>query len=80
MSDATDDIDLPTQLGKIDRNRAETQKLLAETQKLLADQGKLASEGRKFDRDRGVQTLLAVTGLVGGVITVAKLVWPARLP
>ena len=80
MSGADGDIDLRALITKIDRDRAETQKLLAGTQKLLAERGKLGSEGRKFDRDRNVQTLLAVTGLVGGVITVVKLIWPGRLP
>jgi len=52
-------LDLRAEIARIDRDRAETQKLIEEAQKLTAEQRKLlaedlklAAEQRKFDRER----------------------------
>jgi hypothetical protein len=50
---------------------AETRKFAAEQNKLAAEQGKLNAEARKLDRDRWLAPALAITGLIGGVLTVA---------
>lgn len=85
-------LDLQEQAARIDKTLAENQKLLAETSKLLAEQvklqaealkmpaetEKLRAEARKFGRESTLQVLLAVTGLLGGLVTVARLLWPMR--
>lgn len=43
-------INLRQELGRIDRDRAETQKLLAEAQKMVAEAQKLFAEAKKFGR------------------------------
>lgn len=81
--------DLRAILARIDRDleesgklREESQKFIAEQKKLMAEEAKLrseelklGSEARKLDRDRWIAPWLAVTGLVGGIITVAGAVW-----
>lgn len=58
-------IDLRAELGRIDRDRAETQKLLAEVTKLGA-------EGQKYNRDPWILTLAALIAAFAAFI--------ARLP
>ena len=65
------DLDLREQIARIDRT-------LAETQKFFAERDKLAAEARKLSRERVIQVLLAVTGLIGGIITVAQLLLRLR--
>jgi hypothetical protein len=77
MSDILQDQDrlnLRAQIARIDRAQAEIQKLFAETGKLFAERDKLSAEARKFSRERSIRTLLAITGLIGGLITVAQLI------
>lgn len=83
MSDTSEpSFDLQAIVARIDRDlmesgklRQETQKFVAEHDKLIAEEAKLRSEARKLDRDRWIAPWLAITGLVGGVITVAGAVW-----
>jgi hypothetical protein len=55
MSDVPADyrerLDLRAEIARIDRDRAESQKLQEETRKFVAEQHKLMAEGRKFNRD-----------------------------
>jgi hypothetical protein len=90
MSDASADFDLREQLARIDRARAETEKLseetrkfVAEAHKLAAERDKLAAEARKLDRDRllapwqvAVVTLGGLAALVGGLLTIVKTLHP----
>jgi hypothetical protein len=90
MSD-TAGLDLKATLARIDRDLAETQKSFAEQRKFMAEQGKLiAEQGKlqaeqakfyaeqaKLNRDRYLAPWLALTGLVGGIVTVIALL--ARL-
>ena len=65
------DLDLREQLARIDRT-------LADTQKFFTGRDKLAAEARKLSRERAIQVLLAITGLIGGIITVAQLLLRLR--
>jgi hypothetical protein len=74
--------DLRAILARIDRDleesaklRAENRKFIAEHDKLIAEEATLRSEARKLDRDRWIAPWLAITGLVGGLITVIGAVW-----
>jgi hypothetical protein len=72
MSDTTrDPIDLRAILARIDRDLAEQSKLRAESDKFASEQRKLNAEAAKLDRDRWLAPALAITGLVGGILTVA---------
>ena len=71
MSATYPNLDLDEQIARIRRAQVETDKFAAETRKLLA-------EGRKFDRERSIQTLLAFTGLIGGIVTVVQLLLHLR--
>jgi len=83
MSDTTDPpIDFKAIVARIDRDlmeagklRQETQKFVAEHDKVVAEEAKLRSEAWKLDRDRWIAPWLAITGLVGGLITVGGAVW-----
>lgn len=83
MGDTTEPpLDLRAIVACIDRDlmeagklRQETQKFVAEHDKLIAEEAKLRSEARKLDRDRWIAPWLAITGLVGGIITVAGTIW-----
>jgi hypothetical protein len=83
-------LDLRAELARIDRDRAESQKLIAEGEKLQAEQRKLIaedlklaaeqrklfSEGRKLNRDRWLAPLVLLASLCGGVIVaVISHVW-----
>jgi len=86
MSDAQ--LDLREQIARIDRARAETEKLseearkfVAEQHKLMAEREKLASETLKLDRDRvlapwqiAVVTMGGLAALTGGLLTILKAV------
>jgi len=62
------ELDLRAELARIDRDRAETQKLIAESQKLSAEQRKLASESRHFDRQTWQPMAIAVLALIASMI------------
>ena len=75
-------VDFRAIVARIDRDleeagklREESQKFVAEQKKLMAEEVKLRSEARKLDRDRWIAPWLAVTGLIGGIITVADTLW-----
>ena len=53
MTDAADttSFDLRAEIARIDRDRAETQKLAEETRKYIAEAHKLDAEARKLDRE-----------------------------
>ena len=84
MSDAP--LDLREQLARIDRARAETEKLSEETRKfvieahkLAAKRDKLAAEARKLDSDRAlaprqvaVVTFGGIAALIAGVLTISR--------
>jgi hypothetical protein len=69
------ELDLRAELARIDRDHAETQKLLAETRKFSAEQQKLMAEAGKFFAERRWQPVLAIvaaiTGLIGGALGLA---------
>lgn len=78
-ADYRDRLNLRDEIARIDRNRAESEKLqeetrkfVAEQHKLLAEAGKLNAEGRKFNRDTLLAPLLAAIALIGGVLGVAS--------
>jgi hypothetical protein len=83
MSDTTEPpVDFRAIVARIDRDleeagklREESQKFIAEQKKLMAEEAKLRSEARKLDRDRWIASWLAITGLVGGLITVGGALW-----
>ena len=74
MSDipALDPINLRAILVKLDRDRAETDKLQSETRKFVAESLKLNAEALKLNRDRWLAPWLAIVGLIGGIITIAS--------
>jgi hypothetical protein len=78
MSDipARDPIDLQAILARLDRDRAETQKLQEETQKFVAEQHKLMAEGNRYNRDRWILPVTAAFSALA--IIVAGIM--ARLP
>lgn len=51
MTDATDSLDLRAEIARIDRDRAETQKLGEEGRKYIAESLKYAAETRRMDRE-----------------------------
>lgn len=74
MSDHTD-LDLRAELARIDRDRAETQKLTEETRKFTAEQHKLTREAEKFRaeemklwRDWRLAPWLVVVSLVAAIV------------
>ncbi len=83
-----DPLDLRAEIARIDRDRAETQKLQAETNKfvaeqqrlmaeslkLAAEQSKLQAEARKLERDRWLAPALAIAAVVGGLLGVASFI------
>jgi hypothetical protein len=85
MADPSDstDLDLRAEIARIDRDRAETSKLVAEsrallaaetrdgadTRKLLAEQAKLMAEQMKLQREWRLAPWLAWLGITGGVVT-----------
>jgi hypothetical protein len=88
MSDSS--LDLREQIARIDRARAETEKLseetrkfVAEAHKLAAERDKLAAEARKLNRDRAlapwpvaIVTMGGLAALVGGLLTILKATHP----
>ena len=72
------DLDLREQIARIDRTQAELSKLLAEQPKLVAETAKLTAETLKLERDRRVSTLLAITGLIGGILAIIQFVLHLR--
>lgn len=70
--DYRDRLNLREQIDRIDRQRAETQKLFAESQKLTAEQQKLFAESLKFNREIWIVPLTVAGAILAAVI--------ARLP
>jgi hypothetical protein len=64
-------LDLRAEIARIDRDRAESEKLRQETEKFVAEQRKLIAEGRKFERDRWLAPWLAIVTVTGGVLGIA---------
>ena len=80
MADPSDttDLDLRAELARIDRDRAETSKLVAESyklhaeqRKLLAEQANLIAQEAKTLREWRLAPWLAWLGITGGVVTLA---------
>jgi hypothetical protein len=65
-------LNIREEIARIDRNRADIQKLLAEHSKLNAEQSKLAAEGRKFNLDWWIVPATVLGAIVAGAV--------ARLP
>jgi len=63
-----DPLDLRAIIAKIDRDRAEDQKLQEETKKFVAEQRKLIAEASKLDRDRWLAPFVIVASLLGAVV------------
>jgi hypothetical protein len=63
------DLDLRAEIARIDRDRAETQKLFAEQDKLFAEQRKLAAESLKLRGDARWQPVLVISGVAVAVLT-----------
>ena len=61
-------------LVRVERQQEETRKFVSDQHKLNSEATKLASESRKLDRDRYHAPLLAIIGIIVGVITVASLI------
>ena len=61
-------LDLRSEIARIDRDRAESEKLRQETAKFVAEQRKLISESRKLDRDRWLAPLVLFASVAGGAI------------
>jgi hypothetical protein len=61
-------IDLQAILAKLDRDRAETQKLQEETRKFVSEQHKLMAEGNKFNRDRWILPLTVLLTVAGSIV------------
>jgi hypothetical protein len=75
---ATGQIDIRAELVRIDRDRAETQKLQAETNKFVAEQRKLMAEGTKLMVDKYLAPLVLVASLLGGtIVAVLNHYWSA---
>ena len=72
MSDAA--LDAREQLLRIDRAIADIERAQAETRKFVAEREKLTAEAGKLRRDRPLAPALAITGLIGGLITIAGFV------
>jgi hypothetical protein len=63
------DLDLRAEIARIDRDRAETQKLFAEQDKLFAEQRKLVAESLKLRGDARWQPILVLSGVGAAVLT-----------
>jgi hypothetical protein len=72
MSDIPSDwrgqLDLRAELARIDRDRAETQKLVEENRKFIAEHDKLLAEERKLHRDRWLALFVITASLLSGVV------------
>jgi hypothetical protein len=66
----SDDLNLRAEIARIDRDHAETNKLIAEGRKLLAEQAKFVAEENKLWRGWRLAPWLAWLGLAGGVVTI----------
>jgi len=67
-SDWRGQLDLRAELGRIDRERADTQKLLRESEKFIAEEHKLLAEARKLNRDRWLAPWALLASLLGGTV------------
>ena len=75
-------IDYKAIVARIDRDlmeagklRQATRKFVWEHDKRVTEEARLRWEARKLDRDRWIAPWLAITGLVGGLITVGGAIW-----
>ena len=71
MSDIPTDwrgqLDLRAEIARIDRDRAESEKLQEETRKFTAEQRKLIAEAGKLNRDRWLAPWVLVSTLIGSI-------------
>jgi hypothetical protein len=81
-------LDLRAEIARIDRDRAESEKLRQETEKFVAEQRKLIAESSKFaseqqklfaesqklNRDRWLAPVLAVVTVLGGLLGAATFI------
>lgn len=67
-------LDLRAEIARIDRDRAETQKLIEESQKLTAEQRKLIAEAQKLTWDRWLAPSLAIAAVIGGLLGVVSFI------
>ena len=74
--------DLRAVLARIDRDleesaqlRAENRRFIAAHDKLIAEEARLRSAARNLNLDRWIAPWLAITGLIGGLITVGDAIW-----
>ena len=65
------ELDLRAELARIDRDRAETNKLAEEARKLTAEAHKLAAESRHFDRQSWQPMAIAIIALVASIFALA---------
>lgn len=72
MSEIPEDINIRDILARIDRQQAETQKLMRELEKFVAEQHKLIAEGRKYNRDFWVVPFTIIGAIIAAIA--------ARLP
>jgi FtsZ-binding cell division protein ZapB len=87
-TDYKDRLDIREQIARIDRARAETEKLAEETRKyvqeahklqaerdkMAVEAMKLSSEQRKLERDRWLAPVLAVVTVIGGILGIASFI------
>lgn len=67
-------LDLAEQIARIRKAQAESDKLAEETRKYISEAHKLDAEAAKLNRERWWQPALAITGLIGGIVSVVTLV------
>jgi hypothetical protein len=78
-ADYQDRLNIREQIGRIDRARAESEKLAEETRKFVSEQHKLDAEALKLSRDRGLAPWQAAALTAGGIAAlVASLVSLAK--
>lgn len=66
--DYRDRLNLRDEIARIDRNRAESQKLEEDGRKFVAEQRKLIAEASKLDRDRWLAPWALVASLFGALL------------
>ena len=62
-------LDYEEQVGRIRRQREESEKFSVEQRKLSEEAIKLAAEARKLDRDRSLAPYVILAGTVGGAVS-----------
>lgn len=82
-ADWRDQLDLRAEIARIDRDRAESQKLQEEVRKFVAEQHKLSAEAAKLQRDRWLAPFVLTATLIGSlsgglIVAVISHLW--RIP